>query len=169
MGKHIPPTKRLPDSGDPVGIASRKITAVDRPFGRSRSLHHYKKVSVREDGLQEPIPNQKTRRSVGGSFRYVPWVRSIFAFLCKNAPLPRGILKGPAPQSRSLKAVSFPIFLCRSKERLKKRNNRFHKTSSYVSKSKTNSLGKGHRGATIVRFPDSQQATPSSPPAPPCR
>ena len=42
----------------------------------------------------------------------------------------RGILKGPAPQSRSLKSVSFPGFLVRRQEIPKKIYIRFSKTSS---------------------------------------
>ena len=43
MEKHIPPTKKLPDSGDPVGIASRKITSADRPFGWCGVFHRRRK------------------------------------------------------------------------------------------------------------------------------
>ena len=43
MSKRIPPTNGFSDSGDPVGIVSRKITSVDRPFDWSKSFHHSKK------------------------------------------------------------------------------------------------------------------------------
>ena len=85
---------------------------------------------------KKPPPSERLR-SLGGGVSKTLIGGSIFAFLCKNAPILRGILKGPAPQSRSLKAVSFPSFLVRRQESLKKEIISFIKTISLSSQTKT--------------------------------
>ena len=87
-----PPT-RSPLSADPSVGAPKNITTT--------CVHPCRYLAGR-------LQKHKPRRSVGGAFLYLRGYEAFWPQKPKGRKNLRGILKGPGPQARSLKAAFFP-------------------------------------------------------------
>ena len=137
--KQVAPTKRSVHRGDLERIVSHRITAIRKPIRRRDTLAHHKKLvfvqSARGTGEAQKATPVRALALARGCVSKTSIGGSLCTFLCAKAPSSGEFLRD-LPAGRSLKAVSFPSFLVRRQESLKKRNNRFHKTSSYAFQTK---------------------------------